>query len=35
MKIGKREISERKPPFIVAEISANHNNSLNQKKKIF
>ena len=34
MKIGKREISERKPPFIVAEISANHNNSLNRTLKL-
>ena len=33
MKIGK-EISERKPPFIVAEISANHNNSLNRTLKL-
>lgn len=34
MKIGKREISERKPPFIVAEISANHNNSLSRTLKL-
>ena len=34
MKIGKREISERKPPFIVADISANHNNSLNRTLKL-
>ena len=34
MKIGNRQISENKPPFIVAEISANHNNSLKRTLKL-
>ena len=28
IKIKKREISNKKPPLVIAEISANHNNSL-------
>ena len=34
MKIGKITISEKRPPFIIAEISANHNNSLNRTLKL-
>ena len=34
MKIKNRLISENKPPFIVAEISANHNNSLKRTLKL-
>ena len=34
MKIFNRIISEKKPPFIIAEISANHNNSLQRALKI-
>jgi pseudaminic acid synthase len=34
MKIGKIKISEKRPPFIVAEISANHNNSLARTLKL-
>ncbi len=35
MKIGKLKISsESRPPFIIAEISANHNNSLNRTLKL-
>ena len=34
MKIGKIKISEKRPPFIVAEISANHNNSLSRTLKL-
>ena len=33
-KIGKRLISQNRPPFIVAEISANHNNSLKRTLKL-
>ena len=34
MKINNRDISENSPPFIVAEISANHNNSLSRAFKL-
>lgn len=34
MKIRNREISEKKPPFIVAEISANHNNNFKRTIKL-
>tara|TARA_A100001011_G_scaffold379523_1_gene445646 strand:+ start:3345 stop:4397 length:1053 start_codon:yes stop_codon:yes gene_type:complete len=34
MKIGKRLISQNRPPFIVAEISANHNNSLKRTLRL-
>ncbi len=34
MKIGNREISKNRPPFIVAEISANHNNNFNRTMKL-
>ena len=34
MKIGKRKISDNYPPFIVAEISANHNNSLKRTLRL-
>ena len=34
MKIFDREISPKKEPFIIAEISANHNNSIVRTKKI-
>jgi len=34
MRIGSRIISEKKPPFIIAEISANHNKSLNRTFKL-
>ena len=34
MKIGKITISDKRPPFIIAEISANHNNSLNRTLKL-
>jgi pseudaminic acid synthase len=34
MKINGREISSRKQPFIIAEISANHNKSLSRTLKI-
>ena len=34
MKVKQRVISEKKPPFIVAEISANHNNNLNRALKL-
>ena len=34
MKIGNRNISENEPPFIVAEISANHNNNLKRTLKL-
>ncbi len=34
MKIGNRHISEKNPPFIVAEISANHNNNLKRTLKL-
>tara|TARA_Y100001970_G_scaffold53704_1_gene68071 strand:+ start:12116 stop:13159 length:1044 start_codon:yes stop_codon:yes gene_type:complete len=34
MKIGKIIISDKRPPFIIAEISANHNNSLNRTLKL-
>jgi len=34
MKIGKRIISENQPPFIIAELSANHNNSLERTFKL-
>jgi len=34
MKINKRIISDKYPPFIVAEISANHNNSLARALKL-
>jgi pseudaminic acid synthase len=30
MRIGKRKISENHPPFIIAELSANHNNSIDR-----
>jgi N-acetylneuraminate synthase len=34
MRIFNRTISEKKPPFIVAEISANHNNNLQRTLKL-
>ena len=34
MKIGNSYISDNKPPFIIAEISANHNGSLAEAKNI-
>ncbi len=34
MKINNRKISINSPPFIVAEISANHNNNLNRALKL-
>ena len=34
MKIGNRRISEKDAPFIIAEISANHNNSLKRTLKL-
>ena len=34
MKIKNREISEFRPPFIVAEISANHNNNFKRTLKL-
>ena len=34
MKIGQRIISENQPPFIIAELSANHNNSLKRTLKL-
>ena len=34
MKIQNRHINEKQPPFIVAEISANHNNSLTRALKL-
>ena len=34
MKIKGRIINESKPPFIVAEISANHNNSLKRALRL-
>ena len=34
MKIASRIISDKKPPFIIAEISANHNKSLNRTLKL-
>lgn len=34
MKIANRIISEKKPPFIIAEISANHNKNLNRTFKL-
>ena len=34
MKIKNREISLRKPPFIIAEISANHNKSIERTLKL-
>ena len=34
MRIKQRVISEKRPPFIVAEISANHNNNLNRALKL-
>jgi len=34
MKIKNREINDNKPPFIVAEISANHNNRLSRALKL-
>ena len=34
MKIGNRKISDQKPPFVVGEISGNHNGSLNIAKKL-
>ena len=34
MKLGNKYISEKNPPFIVAEISANHNNNLKRTLKL-
>ncbi len=34
MKIGKREIGLKKPPFIIAELSANHNGSYKKALKL-
>ena len=34
MKIGNRKISDQKPPFVVGEISGNHNGSLNNAIKM-
>ena len=34
MKIQGREISKKKQPFIIAEISANHNNSITRTFKL-
>ena len=34
MKILRREITKKKQPFIIAEISANHNNSMARTLKI-
>ena len=34
MRILNRIISEKKPPFVVAEISANHNNNLQRTLKL-
>ena len=34
MRISNRIISEKKPPFVVAEISANHNNNLQRTLKL-
>ena len=34
MRIFNRIISEKKPPFIIAEISANHNNNLQRALKL-
>ena len=34
MKIGGRKISVRNPPFIIAELSANHNNNIDRVLKI-
>ena len=34
MKIGKFKIEKNKPPFIVAELSGNHNGSLDKALKI-
>ena len=34
MKIANRKISEKNPPFIIAEISANHNRSLKRTLKL-
>jgi|TARA_B100001964_G_C14188640_1_gene579917 sialic acid synthase SpsE len=34
MKILNREISDKKPPFIIAEISTNHNQSIKRTFKL-
>lgn len=34
MKIAGRKISENKPPFVIAELSANHNNDIKRTLKI-
>ena len=33
-KINGREIGEKNPPYIIAELSANHNGSIEKAKKI-
>ena len=34
MKIGKRDINIANPPFIIAELSANHNNDIRRALKL-